>query len=89
MKKMSSDANEFIAICPNGTKGEVVRIGGLDIALPAQPPKTKIAGYGKPNHLQLWERVSMPEEMLRIKSMDEWAEMPRPFREKFRPYIEE
>jgi len=89
MKKMSSDANDFIAICPNGTKGEIVRIGGLDIALPAQPPKTKIAGYGKPNHLQLWKRVPMPEEMLRIKSMDEWAEMPRPFREKFRPYIEE
>ena len=85
----STDAEDVIAICPNGTKGEIVRIGGLDIALPAQPPKTKIAGYGKPNHLQLWERVSMPEEMLRIKSMDEWAEMPRPFREKFRPYIEE
>ena len=85
----STDAEDIIAICPNGTKGEIVRIGGLDIALPAQPPKKKIAGYGKPNHMQLWERVSMPEEMLRIKSMDEWAEMPRPFREKFRPYIEE
>jgi hypothetical protein len=85
----STDAEDIIAICPNGTKGEIVRIGGLDVALPAQPPKTKISGYGKPNHLQLWERVPMPEEMLRIKSMDEWSEMPRPFREKFRPYIEE
>tara|TARA_R100001463_G_scaffold96826_3_gene151280 strand:+ start:191 stop:2296 length:2106 start_codon:yes stop_codon:yes gene_type:complete len=85
----STDAEDIVGICPNGTKGDVVRIGGLDIALPAQPPKTKIAGYGKPNHLQLWKRIPMPEEMLRIKSMDEWAEMPRPFREKFRPYIEE
>ena len=31
----------------------------------------------------------MPEELSRIKSMDEWAEMPREFRQKFSPYIEE
>ena len=84
-----SDDQDIIAICPHGTKGEVVRIGGLDIALPAQPPKKQIAGYGKPDDLQLWERVSMPKELSRIKSMDEWAEMPREFRQKFSPYIEE
>jgi len=80
---------DIIRICPKGTSGEVVRIGDLDIALPAQPPKKEIAGYGRPNHMQLWERVSMPEELSRIKSMDEWAETPREFRQKFRPYIEE
>ncbi|MCW3977602.1 MAG: hypothetical protein NWE77_06685 [Candidatus Bathyarchaeota archaeon] len=85
----STDAQDVISICPNGTKGEIVRLGGLDIALPAQPPKKEIQGYGKPNHMQLWERVPMPQELSRIKSMDEWAEMPRPFRERFRPYIEE
>ena len=84
-----SDAEDIISICPNGTKGEVVSIGGLDIALPTQPPKEEIAGYGRSNDLQLWQRVSMPEELSRIKSMDEWGEMPRDFREKFRPYIEE
>ena len=84
-----SDDQDIIAICPHGTKGEVVWIGGLDIALPAQPPKKEIAGYGKPDDLQLWERVPMPEELSRIKSMDEWAEMPREFRQKFSPYIEE
>ena len=86
---MSTDAEDIIAICPNGTKGETVSIGGLLIALPAQPPKKEIAGYGRPNNLQLWERVSMPKELSRIKSMDEWAEMPREFRQKFSPYIEE
>jgi hypothetical protein len=84
-----SDDQDIIAICPHGTKGEVVRIGGLDIALPAQPPKKEIAGHGKPDDLQLWERVPMPKELSRIKSMDEWAEMPREFRQKFSPYIEE
>ena len=78
-----------VSICPNGSKGESIELGGLLIALPAQPPKKEIAGYGRPDHLQLWERVSMPEELSRIKSMDEWGEMPREFRQKFSPYIEE
>ena len=80
---------DVVAICPKGTQGEVISIGGLLIALPAQPPQKEIAGHGRPNHLQLWERVPMPEELSRIKSMDEWGEMPREFRQRFSPYIEE
>ena len=78
-----------VAICPNGTQGEVVQIGGLLVALPAQPPEKEIQGYGRPNDMQLWERRPMPEELSRIRSMDEWGEMPREFRQKFSPYIEE
>jgi len=78
-----------IKICPKGTQGEIIQLGDILIALPAQPPKKQIAGHGKPDNLQLWTRESMPEELSRIKSMDEWAETPREFREKFRPYIEE
>lgn len=78
-----------VSICPNGSKGESIELGGLLIALPAQPPKKEIAGHGRPDHMQLWERISMPEELSRIKSMDEWGEMPREFRQKFSPYIEE
>ena len=80
---------DVISICPNGTQGEVVSVGDIYIALPAQPPKEKILGYGEPDHMHLWKRQPMPEELSRIKSMDEWAETPREFREKFRPYIEE
>jgi len=86
---VSTDDKDTISICPNGTKGESLEIGGLDIVLPAQPPKEQIAGYGKPKGMQLWQRDAMPQELSRIKSMDEWSEMPREFREKFRPYIEE
>ena len=78
-----------IKICPKGTEGESIELGGLVIVLPAQPPKKQIAGHDRPNDLQLWERVSMPTELSRIKSMDEWGEMPREFRQKFSPYIEE
>jgi len=78
-----------VSICPNGSQGETVSVGGLLIVLPSQPPKKEIAGYGRPDDLQLWERIPMPKELSRIKSMDEWLEMPREFRQKFSPYIEE
>ena len=74
---------------PTVRKVKVFRSVELHIALPAQPPEEEIEGHGLPNHMQLWKRVSMPKELSRIKSMDEWAEMPREFRQKFRPYIEE
>ncbi len=78
-----------IKLCPNGTQGEVVSIGELLVSLPAQPPEEEIEGYGRTDDLQLWERVSMPKELSRIRSMDEWGEMPGEFRQKFRPYVEE
>ena len=78
-----------IKICPNGTEGEIIELGGILICLPKRPPKKNIIGYKKSDDLQMWERTPMPQELSRIRSMDEWAEMPRQFREKFRPYIEE
>ncbi|MDG1949217.1 MAG: hypothetical protein P8J32_00130 [bacterium] len=78
---------EVIAICPNDTAGEVLNIGGLFIGLPKTPKK--LPGEGVEADMQVWHRVSMPEELSRIRSMDEWAETPREFRERFRPYIEE
>ena len=78
-----------ISICPKGTKGEVIERGSLLIMLPAQPPAKEIFGHGRPVDMQMWKRTAMPAELSRIKSMDEWAEMPREFRQKFSPYIEE
>ena len=80
---------QAVSICPNGTQGEIVELGGLVIVLPAVPPPEEVEGHDRPNDMQLWERRAMPEELSRIRSMDEWGEMPREFREKFRPYIEE
>ena len=83
------DDTDVLVICPHCTKGQIVSIDILDIALPAQPPEKEIIGYGKPDHMQLWERIPMPQELSRIKSMNEWLEMPKEFRQKFSPYIEE
>lgn len=79
---------EVVKVCPNGTLGDVIELGGLLIGLP-EKPKERIQGEGLASDLQVWSRVSMPQELSRIRSMDEWAESPKEFRERFRPYIEE
>ena len=78
-----------VSICPRGTLGDVIDISGLFICLPKQPRKKDIAGYDLPTHLQTWARTEMPSELARIKSMDEWYEMPKEFRQRFSPFIEE
>ena len=78
-----------VKICPNGTEGEIIELGGLLICLPKRPPKKEIFGHKESDSMQVWRRISMPKELSRIKSMDEWEEMPREFRARFRPYIEE
>lgn len=78
-----------VAICPNGTRGLVEEIGGLVIMLPKRPSKDKILFHDLPREEQYWRRVEMPKELQRIKSMDEWMESPKEFRNRFRPYVEE
>ena len=65
-----------VSICPSGTLGDVIDSSGLPICVPKQPRKKDIAGYDLPTHLQTWARTEMHSELARIKSMDEWYEMP-------------
>ena len=70
-------AEKAVAICPNGTIGDHLEIGGLLIVLP-KPPKVKEILYcDLPVQDQHWRRADLPAEISRIRSMDEWAEMPR------------
>jgi len=78
-----------ICICPNGTMGEAIELSGLVIVLPKAPKKSSILFHQLPRREQKWHRSSPPAELARIRSMDEWEEAPREFRQKFRPYIEE
>ena len=87
LKKLEDYEDLVIKICPNGTEGEIIEIGNLAIMLPKQPDKKLIFGNNK--KVQMWERESLPEELVRIKSMDDWAEMPKEFRQRFQSYIEE
>ena len=80
-------SEQAIAICPNGTKGETIEIGHIPIVLPSKP-KT-IYSRSKKKSEQYWERIDVPDEIKRIKSMDEWLEMPREFRARHSSYIEQ
>ena len=87
--KQNEDYDNYVVnICPNDTEGEVLTIGGLDIQLPKVPLKKEILFYDRKPAMQMWERLPVPIEMQRIRSMDEWYEMPSDFKKRFSPYIE-
>lgn len=79
---------EVVNICPNGTQGEVIEISGVYIQLPELPEDSEILFNGLPESDQYWRRTPMPKELDSIRSMDEWAESPREFRQKYVSYIE-
>ena len=79
----------IVNICPNGTSGEVINIDGLYIQLPEQPPHEQILYHELPQEQQRWERHEPSNELLRLKSMDDWAQSPKEFRENHSAYISE
>lgn len=89
LKQVKGYDNYVVNICPNNTEGEVIEIGGINIQLPKAPKDEDILNYGRDVHLQMWKRLSVPEELQRIRSMDEWYEMPSEFKKRFSPYIEQ
>ena len=78
-----------INICHDNTSGEVELYFDLPIQLPKKPAKKNILFYDKPKAEQCWERTELPEELRRIRSMEEWMEMPEAFRKKYTGYISE
>jgi len=79
----------IVNICPNGTSGEVINIDGLYIQLPEQPPHDQILYHELPQEQQRWERHEPSNELIRLKSMDDWAQSPKEFRAKHSAYISE
>lgn len=77
-----------IVLDPLCTQGEVLELHGILAVLPEKPKKKDILFHDKPKSVQMWQRIGMPEELQRIRSMDEWYEKPPEFRKKFSPYIE-
>jgi hypothetical protein len=89
LKQVKGYDNYVVNICPNDSDGEVTTIGGLDIQLPKAPKDEEILNHDRELHLQVWQRIPVPEELRRIRSMDEWLEMPSEFKKRFSPYIEQ
>ena len=88
LKKVEGYDEYIVSICPNDTQGEIITIGGVDIQLPKTPEKKEILFNDRESNMQMWERLPVPEELQRIRSMDEWYEMPSDFKKRFSPYIE-
>ena len=88
LKKVEGYDEYIVSICPNDTQGEIITIGGVDIQLPKTPEKKEILFNDRESNMQMWERLPVPAELQRIRSMDEWYEMPSDFKKRFSPYIE-
>tara|TARA_B110000879_G_scaffold212958_1_gene312212 strand:- start:2864 stop:4981 length:2118 start_codon:yes stop_codon:yes gene_type:complete len=88
LRKIEGYTAEVINICPQDTEGEVVEVSELYIQLPKVPAKKDILFHDKKKEDQMWRRIDVPSELLRVRSMDEWAEKPKEFRQKHSKYIE-
>ena len=83
------DKSDDVIWLDGGHKGgEVIELHGLLIGLPKKPRRFQILFHEKPKGMQMWSRLPMPQELSRIRSMDEWLEKPSEFRKKFSAYIE-
>jgi len=79
---------QVVNICPKGTQGEVIEISGLYIQLPEVPNETDILFSNLPKEDQYWRRIEPPKELIKVRSMDEWHDMPKQFKEKYTAYIQ-
>lgn len=77
---------DIVVISKTGEIGEVVEIAGLRIALPLAPKKVHERNFRKDE--QFWERLPVPPEILKVKSIHQWNQMPSVFRERWTPYID-
>ena len=89
LKQVKGYEEYAVNICPNNTSGEIIEIGDVLIQLPEAPKDEEILNYGRVVDMQMWRRLPVPEELRRIRSMDEWYEMPSEFKKRFSPYIEQ
>ena len=77
---------DMVIISKTGQIGEIINIKGLAIALPMQP--NTIWKRSNTRSEQYWERIDMPSELERIKTIFQWNDMPRDFKNKWVDYIE-
>lgn len=80
---------KVINICPNDTSGDVIEVADLYIQLPKKPAKKDILFSGNKKEDQYWRRTEMPDDLKRVRSMDEWLEAPKEFRDKHIKFIQQ
>lgn len=73
---------DVVVISKTGKIGEIYEIGDVMIALP-KAENAKDLGDNK------WQAVEYPNELKKIKSVQEWNAYPNTFKEQWHPYIDE
>ena len=81
-------SDEVIWLDSESDRGETLELHGILVGLPKKPKRSEILFHDKPKRMQMWTRIPMPQELSRIRSMDEWFEKPSEFRRKFSSFIE-
>lgn len=76
-----------VNICPQGTDGDVINISDVYVQLPAVPAKKEILFSNLKKEEQYWRRIEPPVDLMKIRSMDEWNDMPKPFKERYTEFI--
>ena len=76
-----------VNICPQGTGGEVINISDVYVQLPAVPAKKDILFSNLKKEEQYWRRIEPPVDLIKIRSMDDWNDMPKPFKERYTEFI--
>lgn len=89
LKNVKGFKEPVVNICPDDTAGEIVEIAELIIQLPKQIEKSKILFRNLPQKDQKWNRLDVPRELEKIRSMDEWNQQPKEFKDKYSPYIKQ
>jgi hypothetical protein len=89
LKKIDGYKDFVVNICPDDSQGDVIEISDIFIQLPKKPAKTEILFHEKKREEQLWKRLPIPQDLVRVRSMDEWMEQPKEFRIKHNAYIEQ
>lgn len=59
-KQWYDEENDSIILDPNGTKGEIINLSGLNITLPKVPYRKDILFWDKKKEDQYWRRLDVP-----------------------------
>lgn len=78
---------DIVVVSKDGTVGEIYNIYGLHVALPKAPEKVWQRSEKKEE--QYWEPAEYPNQIKRIKSVQQWNSAPREFKNQWIGYIEE
>jgi hypothetical protein len=78
---------DMVVISKTGQIGDIVRISGLVIALPAVPDQ--IYQRDTKSKEQYWERREMPKDLQKIQSIFQWNDKPAEFKNRWVDYIEQ